>query len=92
MQKIPDVCKKMLKNNGMILMVIGNTEYKGVRIDNAKHLLESMQNSGFKNLEITKRKITGKILTPYRDAAGRFSSNNNEREVYAEEFIVVGRN
>ncbi|BDF59482.1 hypothetical protein CE91St36_22990 [Christensenellaceae bacterium] len=92
MQKITDVCKKMLKNNGMILMVIGNTEYKGVRIDNAKHLLESMQNSGFKNLEITKRKITGKILTPYRDAAGRFSSNNNEREVYAEEFIVVGRN
>ena len=91
MQKITDICKRVLSLQGMVLMVIGNTEYKGVRIDNVKHLVESMHNSGFDKVFVTKRKITGKILTPYRNEKGRFSSNDNDRQVYAEEFIVVGR-
>lgn len=91
MQRIASVCYGMLKENGMILLVIGNTEYKGVHINNAKHLAESLFNSGFDNVSITKRKITNKILTPYRDSGGKFSSNNSDRKVYAEEFILVGR-
>ena len=75
----------------MALMVIGNTEYKGVHIDNVKHLVESMYNSGFSKVYVTKRKITGKILTPYRDEVGRFSSSPDKRKIYSEEFIVVGR-
>jgi len=92
MQSVTDVCKKILNKNGMVLMVIGNTEYKGVHINNVKHLAESMYDCGFKSVYVTKRKITGKILTPYRDTNGRFSSNADNRKVYAEEFIVVGRN
>lgn len=91
MQKITDVCKDALKPGGMMLMVIGNTEYKGVHIDNVKHLTESMIQSGFEQVFVTKRKISGKNLTPYRDAKGRFSSDQNKRMVYSEEFIVVGR-
>jgi len=72
-------------------MVIGNTEYKGVKINNAKHLVESLYMSGFKNVYLTKRKITSKILTPYRDKGGKFTSDENNRKVYSEEFIVVGR-
>ena len=37
------------------------------------------------------RKITGKILTPYRDEKGKFSSSPDKRKVYSEEFIVIGR-
>ena len=91
MQKITDICKDALKPEGMVLMVIGNTEYKGVHIDNVKHLTESMITSGFDEVLVTKRKISGKILTPYRDENGRFSSNSDKRTVYSEEFIVVGR-
>ncbi len=90
-QKIAKICKNALTSGGMALMVIGNTEYKGVHIDNVKHLTESMYNSGFSEVMVTKRKITGKILTPYRDENGRFSSCENKRKVYSEEFIVVGR-
>ena len=90
MQQITDVCKSVLRQNGMMLMVIGNTEYKGVLIDNVKHLVESMFNSGFDNIFVTKRKITGKILTPYRDEKGKFSSSPDKRKVYSEEFIVIG--
>ncbi len=91
MQKITGLCKDALTSNGMMLMVIGNTEYKGVHIDNVKHLTEAMINSGFNQVMVTKRKISGKILTPYRDENGRFSSNSNKRKVYSEEFIVIGR-
>ncbi|SET15767.1 DNA methyltransferase [Anaerobranca gottschalkii] len=91
MQRITNVCKSALTINGMLVMVIGNTEYKGVYIDNVKHLVKSMQNSGFSKIYVAKRKITRKILTPYRDKFGRFSSNDNQRKVYSEEFIVIGR-
>jgi len=80
----------MLNNNGIALVVIGNTEYKNVRINNAKHLLESMFAAGYKDIEITKRKISKKILTPYRDKKGKFTTNKNSRKVYAEEFIIMG--
>lgn len=82
---------KMLNNNGAALFVIGNTEYKGVIINNAKHLVESMINAGFSDIEITKRKISNKILTPYRDKNGKFTTDKNSRKVYAEEFIVIGK-
>lgn len=81
---------KMLNNNGIALFVIGNTEYKSVRINNAGHLIESMQNAGFKKIQITKRKISNKILTPYRDKKGKFTTDKNSRKVYADEFIIIG--
>ena len=91
MQKTVKKSYDMLNKNGRALFVIGNTEYKTVRINNAKHLIESMLDVGFKDIEITKRKISNKILTPYRDKNGKFTTDKNSRKVYAEEFIVIGR-
>ena len=90
MQKITDVCKLSLNNNGMAVLVIGNTEYKGVHINNVMHLVESLYDSGFTRVQVTKRSITGKILTPYRNELGQFSSHDTVRKVYSEEFIVIG--
>ncbi len=80
----------ILNKNSLALFVIGNTEYKSVRIDNTKHLVESMILAGFEDIEVIKRKISKKILTPYRDKKGKFTTNKNSRKVYAEEFIVIG--
>ncbi len=91
MQRVTNACYSMLSYGGLVLFVIGNTAYKGVRIDNAKHLSESLLSSGFKKIFMTKRKVTRKILTPYRDKYGRFSSDFNSKKVYSEEFIVIGR-
>ncbi|MFZ0945632.1 MAG: class I SAM-dependent methyltransferase [Syntrophobacteraceae bacterium] len=91
MQGVVKVCQNMLSDDGMVLFIIGNTEYKGVRIDNVRHLSESLLNNGFHNVLVTKRKVTGKILTPYRDELGRFTTDDNSRKVYGEEFIVIGR-
>jgi DNA modification methylase len=81
----------MLNDEGLALFVIGNTEYKGIRIDNAKHLTESLMNEGFSEVFATKRKISRKILTPYRDKRGKFTTNSTGRKVYSEEFIIIGR-
>ena len=91
MQMAAKVCYSMLRKRGMVLFVIGNTEYKGVRIDNARHLAESLENSGFNEILVTKRKISKKILTPYRDKRGRFTTDSGSRKVYSEEFILIGR-
>lgn len=91
MQAVAEKSYHLLNNNGYALFVIGNTEYKSIRIDNALHLSQSLLNAGFKEIQITKRKISNKILTPYRDANGKFSSDASGRKIYSEEFIVIGK-
>lgn len=91
MQKVAQKAFSILNSKGVALFVIGNTEYKSVRIDNAKHLSESLFDAGFSEVTVTKRKISNKILTPYRDKLGKFTSNSSGRKVYSEEFIIIGR-
>jgi DNA modification methylase len=90
MQSVAKKAYSILNNNGSALFVIGNTEYKSIRIDNAKHLTESLFDSGFSSVYVTKRKISKKILTPYRDNRGKFTTNSSGRKVYSEEFIIIG--
>ena len=90
MQEVAQKSYGMLNRTGMALFVIGNTTYKGVLIDNAMHLSESLRNAGFSKIIATKRKISQKILTPYRDAKGKFTTNSGGRKIYSEEFIIIG--
>ena len=91
MDKVVAKCWRMLNDRGMAVFVIGNTQYKGVRIDNAGHLAYCMDRAGFRDIEAAPRKISWKIMTPYRDAAGRFTQDSTQRRVYGEEYVVVGR-
>lgn len=91
MQRVAKKAFSILNSDGIALFVIGNTEYKTVRIDNAKHLSESLLEAGFSSLSVTKRRISNKILTPYRDKLGKFTTNASGRKVYSEEFIIIGR-
>lgn len=84
-------CYLMLNPNGMAFFVVGDTEYKGVKIENSKHLVQSLIDNGFTDIRMGKRKISNKLLTPYRDGGGKFSSDKTQREVYHEEFIISGR-
>jgi methylase of polypeptide subunit release factors len=91
MQKMIKKVSRILAPRGMVVFVIGDTEYSGIRIENAKHLVESLNSNGFNEILVTKRKISNKIHTPYRDSIGRFTTNSESRRVYSEEFIIVGR-
>lgn len=88
-QQMAEQCTKILHPDGLALFVIGNTRYKGVVVDNARHLAESLLSAGFSKVSIAKRTISKKILTPYRTSDGRFTRSNSESKVYAEEFILI---
>lgn len=90
MQQVSLLSYNMLNSPGIAVFVIGNTEFKGVKIDNARHLTISMLESGFREVRITKRKISNKSITPYRDSIGRFTKDSQGKNVYAEEFILIG--
>ncbi|HMO03748.1 MAG TPA: class I SAM-dependent methyltransferase [Kiritimatiellia bacterium] len=84
-------CRKALRPGGMVLFVIGNTEYKGVKVDNAAYLRDCLSQESFTEIETTRRKVSAKNLTPYRDTLGRFTADATSRQVYSEEFVVTGR-
>ena len=84
-------CWQMLNSKGMTVFVIGNTQYKGVKIENAQYLAKCMERAGFHDIETIKRKVSLKIMTPYRDSRGRFTRDASKRKVYNEEFVVAGR-
>ena len=81
----------MLVNGGMVFFVVGDTEYKGTKIKNSEHLVQSLIDMGFSDIKAAKRRISNKLLTPYRDEFGRFSSDKSNRTIYHEEYIISGR-
>lgn len=84
-------CKKLLCPGGMVFFVIGDTEYKGVKVSNSAYLKTCLMEAGFVGIRMEKRKITGKILSPFRTEKGKFSANPSDKKVYAEEFVLTGR-
>ena len=91
MQDAIEKCAQMLNENGMVFLVVGDTEYKGVKIQNSKHLVEAMESNGYTDIKIAKRTISKGICVPYRDEKGKFSADKSKRTVYHEEFIISGR-
>ncbi len=91
MQKVVEKCTTILNPGGMVLFVVGDTEYKGVKIQNSKHLIESLEKNGYTDIKISKRTISKGICVPYRDEKGKFSTDKSNRTVYHEEFIISGR-
>ena len=84
-------CSNMLNDGGMVFFVVGDTEYKGVQIKNSEHLVQCLIDRGFSDIKAAKRRISNKLLTPYRDEYGRFSSDKTKRTIYHEEYIISGR-
>lgn len=84
-------CRRLLSESGMALFVIGNTQYRNVKIDNAGHLENCMARAGFSSVKTIPRKVSLKTMTPYRDQQGRFTRDSTQRKVYSEEFVVIGR-
>ena len=92
MKRTVDKCSEILHPGGMVFFVIGDTEYKGVKIKNSVYLAHCLEDAGFVDVTMDKRQVTGKILTPYRNKEGRFSrSSNSAMKIYAEEYVLMGR-
>lgn len=89
MQKVAERCREFLRPGGAAVFVIGNTRYGNVGIDNASHLTEALLSAGFSRVRATRRRISNKAATPYRDPGGRFTRTRTSRPVYAEEYVLI---
>lgn len=85
---------RVIKKDGVISIVVGNTKLKGVEILNGEVFVDQLQNIGFTIEDIIKREIPSKILPSARDEnTGQFvkSSSSNKIFCYPTEYILVMR-
>ncbi len=87
-----EMCR-VLKKGKIAVIIVGDTEYKGVKIKNSKVSVELLGDIGFNIKKIIKRKLSSKTLTPYRDKEGKFtnSENDQKRKIYQYEYIIIAR-
>ncbi len=92
MKKVFAEMYRVLKTAGKACIIIGNTSLRGVDILNAQVAVEQMQAAGFKKVDLVKREIPNKMITPWRDIeSGKFTGMNNllKTRAYEYEYIVV---
>lgn len=89
MQKVAARCHELVRPGGLAVFVIGDTRLKGVRIDNANHLVESLFEAGFGDVRVTRRTIANKPNTSYRLADGRLASSPTGQAIYSEEYVLM---
>jgi len=92
-EKSLEEMSRVLKKDKYLCLIIGNTEYKGIKILNTEVCVEMLNNLGFKITKVIKRKLSSKTFTPYRDKEGKFttSSNGGKRRIYQYEYIVIAK-
>lgn len=84
--------KRVLKKGGKSCIVIGNTQFKGVKILNAEVFQEQFENLGFRTFKVVHREIPSKMLPSTRDiSTGQFvkSHNGSLKLAYPTEYILI---
>ncbi len=84
--------KRVLKKGGKACIVIGNTQFKGVKILNAEVFKEQFENIGFRTYNIIHREIPSKMLPSTRDiSSGQFvkSTKSELKLEYPTEYILI---
>lgn len=86
--------KRILKSDGIVCLVVGNTTMKKVKITSAEAFAEMLSMNGFVLEKVIKREIPFKLIPTIRDKkTGKFTNlkNKNKQFVYPEEFIIIAR-
>jgi DNA modification methylase len=94
MMAVSNEMYRILKPNGVVCLVVGNTTMKGVKINTAEAFAQMLELKGFMIEDVIKRKIPFKIIPTIRDEkSGKFTTlkSENKKLVYPEEFIIIAR-
>ena len=84
---------RVLRKNGGVCIIIGDTQYKKIKVRNVEVFIDLLNNIGFKTEKIIKRKLSSKTFTPYRDNEGKFTNacNGEKKRVYQYEYILIAK-
>ncbi len=93
MNKVFSDIHRILRPKGRACIVIGDTELRGVKIENTRVFIEQMQNLGFKIADVFCREIISKCIPSTRNAkTGKFTSvKNSDKFAYPIEYIIIGQ-
>ena len=91
MQQCFEEMYRVLKQGGRAAIVVGDTDLRKVKIQNASVFIETMEAIGFKKHGVILRPIPGKILPLTRDEkTGKFTSKRStDRLAYPTEHIII---
>jgi DNA modification methylase len=91
MQQCFEEMHRVLKQGGRLAIVVGDTDLRKVKIQNASVFIETMSSIGFKKCAVILRPIPSKILPLTRDEkTGKFTSTvTADRMAYPTEYIVI---
>ena len=94
MQAVATEMHRVLKVDGHVCLVVGNTTFLEVKIKSAEVFAELLNTLGFEIIEIIKRSIPFKLIPTIRDKqTGKFSKleSKNSKLVYPEEYILIAK-
>lgn len=83
---------RVLEQKSKACIVIGNTNFRGIEIQNAQVFVEQMRQIGFKTYNIIQREIPSKMLPSTRDSnTGQFTKTTdaNLTLAYPTEYILI---
>jgi hypothetical protein len=91
MQQCFEEMYRVLKQGGRAAIVVGDTDLRKVKIQNASVFIETMEAIGFKKHDVILRPIPSKILPLTRDEkTGKFTSKRSaDRLAYPTEHIMI---
>ena len=84
---------RIVKPDKYLCLIMGDTEYRGIKIPNSKISIELLRAVGFKVNKVIKRKLSAKIFTPYRDRKGKFTDafKGSKKRIYQYEYIIIAQ-
>ncbi len=94
MQEVAKEMYRILKKDGHVCLVIGNTTFRNVKVKSAEVFAETLTSLGFELVETIKRSIPNKLIPTIRDKkTGKFAKlkDKNSKFVYPEEYILIAK-
>lgn len=93
LEKCLNEMHRVLRPKKNLCLILGDTEYLGIKIPNTEVSIELLESAGFKIQDVIKRRLSSKSFTPFRDSIGRFTDAQhcNKRNIYQYEYIIVAK-
>ena len=84
---------RVLRAQGHACIVIGDTELRGVKIQNTRVFIDQMENLGFTIRDVFCRQVSSKCIPSTRDnKTGKFTSvKKSDKIAYPTEYIIVAQ-
>jgi len=94
MQSVIKEMYRILRDDGRVCVVIGNTTFHDVKIKSTEVFVDLLTLHEFKIVNIIKRSIPHKLIPTIRDKkTGKFArmDSDNNKLVYPDEYIIVAK-